>query len=149
MPAHIFDPIVLQHISGAQLAARERRTKTVIVDGKRITFRSPFPSPSDWRDNWIYFLMIDRFNNAVDAPKSTWNRRYNYRQGGNFKGVQAQLGYLEQLGAKAIWLSPVLKNSKPNWEFNYHGYGQQDFLNVDERLLLMGGWPPRNANYLS
>ena len=26
-----------------------------------------FASPADWRDEWIYFLMIDRFNNSA-AP---------------------------------------------------------------------------------
>ena len=46
----------------------------------------------------IYFLMLDRFNNAVTAPKGDWNRRFDFRHGGTFKGVQAQLGYLAALG---------------------------------------------------
>jgi glycosidase len=138
MPAHIFESVVLQTITEAQAAARQARTKTVLVNGQPRTVRSPFPSPGDWRDNWIYFLLIDRFNNPAKPPNGTWNRRFDFRQGGTFKGVQAQLGYLEQLGAKAIWLSPVLKNSRPNWRFNYHGYGQQDFLNVDERFASDG-----------
>ena len=33
---------------------------------------------------------------------------------------------------------PVLKNAKPDWAFNYHGYGQQDFLNLDERFASDG-----------
>jgi len=29
----------------------------------------PFASPADWRDGWIYFLMVDRFNNpGVNNP---------------------------------------------------------------------------------
>ncbi len=138
MPTHIFDPAVAQTIADAQAAARQARTKTVVIDDQSRTVRSPFPSPGDWRAHWIYFLLIDRFNNPAKPPQGTWNRRFDFRQGGTFKGVQAQLGYLEQLGAKAIWLSPVLKNSKPDWQFNYHGYGQQDFLNVDERFASDG-----------
>jgi glycosidase len=137
----ISDPAVVNAISQAQANARARGTKTVMVGSQSTSVRSPFPSPADWRDNWIYFLLIDRFNNTVMAPKGTWNRRYDFRQGGTFKGVQAQLAYLEDLGAKAIWLSPVLKNSRPNWQYNYHGYGQQDFLNVDERFASDGQLP--------
>jgi hypothetical protein len=29
---------------------------------------APFPSPEDWRDRWIYFLMLDRFNSPNAAP---------------------------------------------------------------------------------
>jgi glycosidase len=126
----------------AQEAAKRSATKTVEVDGEPLEISYPFPSPTDWRDNWIYFLMIDRFNNPEAPPNSTlanppsaWNQRYGSRQGGTFKGVQQQLDYIQSLGAHAIWLSPVLKNSKPDeWEFNYHGYGIQDYLNVDERF---------------
>ena len=42
------------------------------------------------------------------------------------------------LGAKAIWISPVLKNPRPDWEHNYHGYGIQDFLSIDERFAFDG-----------
>ncbi len=138
MPTQIFEPAVAQTILAAQAAAHARQTKSVMVGGQPRTVRVPFPSPGDWRDQWIYFLMVDRFNNPGAAPQGAWNQRFNRRQGGTFQGVQAQLGYLERLGARAIWLSPVLKNSRPDWEFNYHGYGQQDFLNVDERFASDG-----------
>jgi glycosidase len=138
MPTHIFDPAVTQTIQQAQLAARERRSRTVMVDGQPHVVQVPFPSPGDWRDRWIYFLMIDRFNNPAGPPSGAWNRRFDFRQGGTFDGVRAQLGYLADLGVKAIWLSPVLKNARANRAYNYHGYGQQDFLNVDERFASDG-----------
>ena len=27
------------------------------------------PSPEDWRDRWIYFLMLDRFANPAAGPR--------------------------------------------------------------------------------
>ena len=138
MPTHIFDATVTQTIHDAQVAAREQHTKTVVVDGHRRAIRAPFPSPGDWRDRWIYFLMLDRFNNPARPPTGIWNRRFDFRQGGTFDGVRAQLGYLAELGVRAIWLSPVLKNARANRAYNYHGYGQQDFLNVDERFASDG-----------
>ena len=139
MLSHISDASILQVISHAQAGARNRRKITVTVDGEQRQVLSPFPSPVEWRDQWIYFLLIDRFNNSSARPTHAWNRRYDFRQGGTFKGVQAQLGYLEQLGVKAIWISPVLKNARPSdWRYNYHGYGQQDFLNLDDRFASDG-----------
>jgi glycosidase len=96
--------------------------------------RQPFPSPTDWRDCWMYFLIIDRFANPDKAPASKWDERYDYRQGGTFTGVIDKLDYLQELGVKALWLSPILKNPRPNWQYNYHGYDTQDFLNIDERF---------------
>jgi hypothetical protein len=36
---------------------------------------APFPSPEDWRDRWIYFLMLDRFNNPLRASRPSAIRR--------------------------------------------------------------------------
>jgi len=33
------------------------------------TAGGPTPSPADWRDKWIYFLMVVRFNNRLAAPR--------------------------------------------------------------------------------
>jgi len=94
-----------------------------------------FASPADWRDQWIYFLMVDRFNNTQTPPRHQPFDDPNYYdfQGGNLAGVQAQLPYIKQLGAGAIWLSPVLKNV-PFQGGTYHGYGIHDFLHVDPRF---------------
>ena len=94
-----------------------------------------FPSPADWRDQWIYFLMIDRFNNSLALPRHQPFDDPNFYdfQGGNLAGIQDQLPYIKQLGAGAIWLSPVLKNV-PFQGGTYHGYGIHDFLHVDPRF---------------
>jgi len=100
------------------------------------------PSPADWRDQFIYFLLVDRFdNNASDLPayqqgKPTTARQGSARhrfQGGNLKGIRARLDYLQGLGCTTIWLSPILKNRQDLSE-SYHGYGIQDFLEVDPRF---------------
>jgi glycosidase len=94
-----------------------------------------FPSPADWRDQAIYFLMVDRFNNQSAAPNHLPfnDSTFSEFQGGKFSGVEAQLSYIKDLGAGAIWLSPVLKNLlfEPQ---TYHGYGIHDFLHADPRF---------------
>jgi glycosidase len=94
-----------------------------------------FPSPADWRDQWIYFLMVDRFNNPSAAPVHLPfdDPDYGQYQGGNYSGVKAQLTYIKQLGAGAIWLSPVLENMPFN-SGSYHGYGIHDFLRAERRF---------------
>ena len=139
MPTAITSPDLRQTIQAAQTAASHGQTKRIAVDGQQVSVPYPFPSPGDWRDCWIYFLMLDRFANPVAGPRGpAWNQIFPKRHGGTFKGVQSQLAYLADLGAKAIWLSPVLKNSKPDFDFNYHGYETQDFINVDERFASDG-----------
>jgi glycosidase len=139
MTTSVLDPALKAAFTAIQSAFQKGATKTVTVDGQNKTIPSPFPSPTDWRDVWIYLLMTDRFNNPTQAPQSTWNQRYGYRQGGTFNGVTAQLDYLAALGVGALWITPVLKNSMvPTLEYNYHGYGIQDFLSIDGRFASDG-----------
>jgi glycosidase len=99
------------------------------VNGKTIT--TPFASPADWRDHWIYFLMVDRFNNPHAIPEH--DDPYLPYQGGKFDGVLQKLDYLKKLGVGAIWLSPVHYN--PQWFKRYYGgYGIQDFLRIEPRF---------------
>lgn len=95
----------------------------------------PFASPADWRDQVIYFIIVDRFNNPdappVHAPYD--DPGYDCYQGGKFAGILQQLDYIKGLGAGALWLSPVLKNLP--WDIHsYHGYGIHDFLRANPKF---------------
>src|SRR5712691_11564324 len=86
------------------------------------------PSPEDWRDVWIYFLMVDRFNNPSAPPRHLpFDAEFGGFQGGTIAGMRAKLPYLKELGVGAVWFTPVLFNGQmlsgvPN-EGTYHGYG--------------------------
>jgi glycosidase len=117
MPASLFDSEVIGLLDPATLAA----------SGVRIT-----PSPSDWRDHWIYFLLVDRFNNPVAPPTPSTFPCDTY-QGGSFAGIKEKLPYLKGLGVGALWISPVLYNAQ--WFGNYWGgYGITDFLRIEPRF---------------
>ena len=108
-------------------------------------------SPVDWRDEVLYFLLVDRFSDGKESTRPlldrtnvavargddwNWQRWFdsgaNRFQGGTIRGVTSKLDYLAKLGVTAIWLSPVFKQ-RAHLE-TYHGYGVQDFLDVDPRF---------------
>ncbi|MGV8175016.1 MAG: alpha-amylase family glycosyl hydrolase, partial [Methanothrix sp.] len=113
------------------------------------------PSPMDWRDEVLYFLLVDRFSDGQEKGRKLldrsslqaarpdikgeawswqlWAESGSTRwQGGSLKGVQSKLSYLENLGVTALWLSPIFRQRAH--EDSYHGYGVQDFLEVDSRF---------------
>lgn len=101
-----------------------------------------FQSPRDWRDQFIYFLLVDRFDNnqpgipAYDpilAPQGRDPEQGRLFQGGNLKGIMRRLDYIRNLGCTAIWLSPIFKNRQEK-DDSYHGYAIQNFLEVDPRF---------------
>lgn len=95
--------------------------------------KHPFPSPEDWRDQWIYFLTVDCFNNPEAPPKLLEDGVLDDLQGGTFNGIRERLGYLQDLRVGAIWLSPVSKNSQ--FDFTTpHTYSIQDFLQIEPRF---------------
>jgi glycosidase len=91
------------------------------------------PSPADWRDGWIYFALVDRFSNPTMPPNRPWDVPWDGFQGGNLPGLIGHLDYVRDLGATAIWLSPVLQNVASD-DGAYHGYGIQNFTRVEPRF---------------
>ncbi len=113
-----------------------------VYDLEFVPQREVFPSPSDWRDQFIYFLLVDRFdNNQPDIPAyepTSTTRGRDPVQGrsfqyGNLKGIIRRMDYIKNLGCTAIWLSPIFKNRQEKKD-TYHGYGIQNFLEVDKRF---------------
>jgi glycosidase len=106
------------------------------------------PSPDDWRDQVLYFLLPDRFSDGGEGARRLFDRSQaaahrrlargdwmaagKVFQGGTIKGIRSKLEYLRVLGATALWVGPVWKQ-RPDLE-TYHGYGIQDFLEVDPRF---------------
>ncbi len=100
-----------------------------------------FPSPRDWRDHFIYQLLIDRFDDAKEHPSydpKTGKRGRDPSvacqfQGGKIKGITRRLDYIKGLGCTAVWISPPFKNRQEDCN-SCHGYAMQDFLQVDPRF---------------
>jgi glycosidase len=121
--------------------------------------RSYNQSPQDWRDEIFYFLLPDRFSNGkeqndrlLDCDLSTdeglnrirslrrpnWNWKTwqdsgaNYYQGGTLHGIKSKLGYLADLGVTTLWIAPIFRQRVEG--NTYHGYGIQNFLDIDPRF---------------
>jgi len=122
------------------------------VEEININIRSKgYPSPQTWRDQILYFLLPDRFSDGKEVEnhrplfnfanptqykhpdKGAWMNDGKFFQGGNINGITKKLDYLKQLGVTAIWVGPVFKQRK-DLNDSYHGYGIQNFLDVDPRF---------------
>jgi glycosidase len=126
------------------------------LDFAALTQRKYTPSPAAWEDQVLYFLLLDRFSDGKekdgygdneDRPVRTgdtpmyqpenpgrvdydsWYRAGGDWQGGTLPGLKSKLGYLRRLGVTALWVSPVFRQVA--FEPSYHGYGIQNFLDVD------------------
>jgi len=99
------------------------------------------PSP-DWRDQVIYFLMTDRFADGDPRNNDQGAGEYDPRQsgrysGGDLRGVQQRIPYIQGLGATAVWITPPVANQwRDPWAqySGYHGYWAENFMRVDKHL---------------
>ncbi|MPS70234.1 MAG: alpha-amylase [Novosphingobium sp.] len=95
----------------------------------------------------IYFVLPDRFENgdpSNDAGGLKGGKLATgfdptdkaFYHGGDLKGLAARLGYIQNLGATAIWVGPIFRNKpvqgpKGGESAGYHGYWITDFTHVD------------------
>ncbi len=87
----------------------------------------------------IYLLMPDRFangdesNDTCAATKEPCARNEFFgRHGGDIAGMAAHLDYIADLGATAVWSTPLLLDDDPDG--SYHGYACADYYNIDPRF---------------
>lgn len=87
----------------------------------------------------IYLIMPDRFANGDPDNDEFYflddklDRSDPYgRHGGDLKGIENHLDYIEEMGFTSVWLNPVLENAMP--VASYHGYATTDYYSVDPRL---------------
>lgn len=87
----------------------------------------------------IYLIMPDRFANGDASNDSTYDTaeksdrsKYFGRHGGDIKGIIDHLDYIEDLGATAIWCTPLLEDNEPDG--SYHGYACSDYYHIDSRF---------------
>ena len=87
----------------------------------------------------IYLLMPDRFangNTENDSVKGYYegvNRNIpGKRHGGDIEGIISKIPYIADLGATALWTTPLFENN--DLAYSYHHYGCTDYYKIDPRL---------------
>jgi glycosidase len=101
------------------------------IDLSPLPGKTYFNCEREWREDFIYFLMTDRFQDSTarvpvtGAARSVGVATGNSFYGGTIRGVTNNLAYIAGLGCTAIWLSPVLEAN------SYHGYDINNYLDID------------------
>jgi glycosidase len=86
----------------------------------------------------IYLIMPDRFvngnpnNDSQPEMSEKANRNFSGgRHGGDIQGIINHLDYIKELGATALWSTPLLEDNEPT--YSYHGYAQSNLYKIDPR----------------
>ncbi|MBW8682802.1 glycoside hydrolase family 13 protein [Chitinophaga rhizophila] len=90
--------------------------------------------------DFVYLIMPDRFangdknNDVVKGMQETsLNRDSMYkRHGGDIQGIIDHLGYLQDMGVTALWMTPLVTNDQP--AASYHGYAATENYRIDPRF---------------
>ncbi|WP_052376395.1 alpha-amylase family glycosyl hydrolase [Chondromyces apiculatus] len=91
------------------------------------------PHVADWRDEIIYQVLVDRFADGDAGNNFRVDRTALGKwHGGDWRGLEEKLPYLEELGVTTLWISPAVKNVDTDAGFDgYHGYWTQAFLETN------------------
>ena len=87
----------------------------------------------------IYLIMSDRFangNSKNDSDASVTEKadrsNPNGRHGGDIEGIINNLDYIKEMGATAVWPTPLCEDNDERG--SYHTYGQSDVYKIDPRF---------------
>ncbi len=111
-------------------------TSVAQIDLTPIPGKKYFSIDREWREEFIYFLMVDRFQDETGRPVTGGAGRTSGVDtpdaffGGKIAGITNNLPYIAGLGCTAIWLTPVFENNGDS----YHGYDINDYLSIDPRF---------------
>jgi alpha-amylase len=103
------------------------------IDLTPIPGKQYFDTAREWREEFIYFLLVDRFHDGQPRPtvqqpgRSAGIATPDGFYGGKIKGITQNLDYIAELGCTAIWVSPVFENNANA----YHGYNINNYLSID------------------
>lgn len=88
--------------------------------------------------DFVYLIMPDRFANGDpendstdDTVEKVMRSNPGRRHGGDLQGVIDHLDYIADLGATAIWSTPLLLDNENG--ASYHGYSCSDYYLIDPR----------------
>lgn len=112
---------------------------------KDAEFEFLFTRAIEFRQETIYFIIVDRFNDGdpsnnegpnpelYDATRQKWGKYW----GGDLQGIIDQLDYLKGMGVTAIWISPLFEQVE-DLQFEsaaMHGYWTKDFKRINPRFV--------------
>ena len=139
-PNYLFVTIDTKNIMAQEFAFTFKNVKKSFTQNYAVKERrenSKYRKSYDSSDV-IYLIMPDRFANGNpnnDNSKSTKeiaNRSLpGGRHGGDIEGLIKNLDYIKELGATAVWPTPLCEDNDDN--YSYHGYGQSDVYKIDPR----------------
>ena len=88
--------------------------------------------------DFVYLIRPDRFangdasnDNTKDTAEKVDRSQPGRRHGGDIQGVIDHLDYIADLGATAIWSTPMLLDDENG--ASYHGYSCSDYYRIDPR----------------
>lgn len=116
-----------------------------IKSEKDAEFEFLFTRAIEFRQETIYFIVVDRFNDGdpsnnegskpelYDPTRQKWGKYW----GGDLQGIIDKLDYLKSMGVTAIWVSPLFEQVE-DLQFEsaaMHGYWTKDFKRINPRFV--------------
>jgi neopullulanase len=139
-PNYIFVTIATKNVSAQTLQFTFKKGKKSFTKDFEIKKRRENSANRKSFDasDVMYLLMPDRFanGNPKNDSSSELQEKANRslpggRHGGDVQGIINHLDYIQELGATAIWSTPMCEDNDKG--YSYHTYGQSDVYQIDAR----------------